>query len=1051
MRRAYVWAAGVVFLLSLFMNACGRSLTHARELVTATPLPPVPPAPTPGRMAVPLPVTTSSTPVPTPSFLPTVVPQTTPVPTLASVPTIASRPTPVPTPFPDAQQVVDAILGVGTSEHWASYRVGGSFTARGADEQLALVGNIGDYNEVRWVVVAQVDESWRLIGTSECLGSGLDAPPSFDLPPELLDFDDDGRQEMLSHCSRAQGDWKISTDTLYRWDGHALVPVWTAPTVMDTAVFTLTPSLSLPGRGSRRLQVEYRAEWEWVDLDGEGLDEILLRDHVVFHEPREEGGAKGSAAGVREEGGKRASRWDGEAFRPYAPDGPDAAFAYVAQGDVWLWQDHAARPLGAEHVREMCWSPDGRRISWWSRPPDQGGDAILGVYDLTTGVRRTFSLEDAPSVLHWTPDGQLAYAFPDQLPVLLDPQSGQQEPLPVATLGAWSPDGSRMAYERDGSLVVYGFSTRQERALVVAPTEGGSTVPEVALPDLAWSPRGDWIACYLSGGDSVQVGLIAPGLAEPVSALDFLEPLGGWDVTVLQFAWSPDGSHLAALATVPSSARRPVGLGETSMNSVESLSRVAHSGRRAVLYLAEMPPGEGEPVGRPAWKEVLGLASVPHAFGLAWSPDGERVALAAGTELWEVTAAGETTLRHRFLFPRPMWKTLEWAPDGSGVLVGLESARQGRLYWFPACGGERVLLLTDALDSAQWAPQTIGAQARSEDVPSIVLVEYGRTTPRLHFVGGDGSDAVVRTKGTNHCTPFQIGGQRVYYYSHYADRRRVFSLRVPDVPGNCQPPLVSADGRRLAWLCADGPPDWQAVVEGRAEIHFRLIVTDGQGRDPREVWHRVETGPDFRLVHPVGWGADGATVYLSRPKYGAAWAHFEYNPGILALDVNTGRATPVGDLHGVHDGLVSADGVWLVQSRIAEWPERGVSVTLNSLVEGTARAVACAPEAVVAGDFSFSPDNVWLAWREWARGPGGSRFTIRALRLPDGEPFAVYDDAADIAPRIGGWLRRDDLVLVYPLRQDGTGEYSTVVTLPTTGPGYPFSRFVFLGVLAEDP
>ena len=73
------------------------------------------------------------------------------------------------------------------------------------------------------------------------------------------------------------------------------------------------------------------------------------------------------------------------------------------------------------------------------------------------------------------------------------------------------------------------------------------------------------------------------------------------------------------------------------------------------------------------------------------------------------------------------------------------------------------------------------------------------------------------------------------------------------------------------------------------------------------------------------------------------------------------------------------------------------------------------------------------------------------LRLPDGEPLTVYEDAEDVAPRIGGWLRRDDLVLVYPLREDGTGEYSTFVTLPATGPGAPFSPFVFLGLLGEAP
>jgi hypothetical protein len=800
--------------------------------------------------------------------------------------------------------------------------------------------------------------------------------------------------------------------------------------------------------------VDYRAEWEWVDLDGAAPDEILLRDRVAFHAPGQAETTRSRAASAGEEVGERAFRWDGEAFRPYAPDGPDAVFACVASGDVWLWQDHTARPLGAGHVQEMRWSPDGRRVVWWSQPPlggaseraseDASERAILGAYDLTTGARREFSLERIPLALRWAPDGRLACALPGRPPVLLDLESGQQEPLPAATPGTWSPDGNRMAYERDGNLTVHDRSSGQERALVVVPAGGGAAAPAV-LPDPAWSPRGDWIACDLSHHGLTGVGLVAPDLAEPVSALDLLETFGGREATGLQLAWSPDGSRLAALATALPFTQQPADPGR------RRLQRGFEGRSRVVLYLAEVPRRGSEPVGRPAWKEMLELETAAPTIGPAWSPDGERVAIAAGAELWEVTAAGGSTLRHRFSFPQPRWSTLEWAPDGSGILIGLESACHGRLYWFPADGGEPVLLLADALGSAQWAPRAIEAQARPADPPSMVLVEYGRYKPVLHFVGGDGSDAVVRAHSASRCTPFQVGGQRVYYYNYTADRRRVSSLPVPDAAGGCQPPLASPDGRRLAWLCDDGPLDWQALVDGTAEIHFRLIVTDGRGRDPREVWHHVETGPHYRSVHPLVWGADGATVYLSRPQYGLAWAYFDYNPGILALDVSTGQATQIGDLDGVHDGLVSADGAWLAQSRIAKRPEENVSVTLRSLVEGTERTVACAERTVVAGDFSFSPENTWLAWREWAREPGGSKLVIRALRLPDGEPFTVHEDVEDLAPRIGGWLRRDDLVLVYPLQEDGTGEYSTVVTLPATGPGYPLSPFVFLGVLAAGP
>jgi hypothetical protein len=55
---------------------------------------------------------------------------------------------------------VDTVADTGTGEHWVNYLASSSVTARGAGERLALVGNIGDHNEVRWVVIGQSDEGW---------------------------------------------------------------------------------------------------------------------------------------------------------------------------------------------------------------------------------------------------------------------------------------------------------------------------------------------------------------------------------------------------------------------------------------------------------------------------------------------------------------------------------------------------------------------------------------------------------------------------------------------------------------------------------------------------------------------------------------------------------------------------------------------------------------------------------------------------------------------------------------------------------------------------
>lgn len=931
---------------------------------------------------------------------------------------------PAPTPFPDTQQIVHAVLGIGTDKQWAHYAVDGSFTEPDAKERLALVGNIGEYNEVRWAVIGHTDDTWQLLGASEWLGSGFDAPPSSYLPPELLDFDYDGRYEVLIHYFKMQWGWTTSADELYRWDGRALVSVWNAPTLVDNRMADNQD-------GTLSYRKEYQAEWEWVELDGRGVDEIVLHEREAFYLPGENGYVEDDAPSVGEESGELAFRWDGEAFRPYAPDGPDFTFAYVSAGELWLWQDHAARPLGARNVREVHWSPDGYRLAWWAELPadstSQGG--VLGVYDLTAETRREFSLEGAPSALRWTPDGRVAYTLPNQAPTLLDPRTGGQESLPTASVGVWSPDRKRIAYVQDGSLYVYDPATGQERAQVLAPV-GVGTAGLAVLPDLAWSPRGDWIACTLAGGDLSWVGLVASDLSRPVSVLDLMETFDGRQAGGLQFAWSPDGARLAALTA-------DLHLGE----------------QPTVLYLASVfsRGGDPDPVGRPEWQQVLQLEPVTQTVRLAWSPDGKRLTLAARGEVWDVSTLGKTALRRRFSFPDPAWKALEWAPDGSGFLAGLESVGEGRLYWFPADGGEPALLLAGPLDVVRWAPPAAEAQASTGARPAMVLVEYMSDRSLLHFFGDDGVEVVVRARGVDRYTSLQVGGQRVYHDTYYTDRNGMASLRASSVLGGCHPPLVSTSGQWLAWLCDDGLPDLGAMISGTAEIHFRLVVTDGEGRNPQEVWSYVERGPDYRSFHPVGWREDGAMVYLSRPQYGAAWAYFDYNPGILALDVNSGQTTQIGELEAVHDGLVSGDGTWLVQSRIGEAPGEEVSVVLRSLADGTERSIACAEGTEVAGDFSFSPGNVWLAWREWEMEAGVSKFLIRALRVLDGEPLTVYGDVEAAAPRIGGWLAKDDLVLVYPALEDGTGGYSTVVTLPATGPGAFLSPYAFLGVLSPVP
>ncbi|MEA3397737.1 MAG: hypothetical protein U9R05_09785 [Chloroflexota bacterium] len=989
-------------------------------LIACNPASPTAPAPSP--TVKPIPSPTPTTPSPTPVLSDVLSPPKDKVEELAPLPplpTLVPRPTVAPTPFPDEQAIVETVLGTGASEHNAANLVSGSFTAPGADEHLALVSGIGDYDELRWVVVGQTDDGWQLRGVSDVLGLGFDAPPSYYAPPDMLDFDGDGRQEVLSPYFKMQWGWISSSDTLYRWDGQSLARVWGETTTLDNR---MADNRDVP----QQHRQNYRAAWEWADLDGDAPDEILLHEETAFYLPGDEGYIPDDAPSTNEENGERAFRWNGEAFRPYAPDGPAGDFAYIAGDTLWLWQNHTARPLGMKGVREFLWSPDGRRIAWWGETSIESTfRIILGVYDLPAGDRWEFPVDGAPSTLRWSPAGRpstssghrLAYAvLPNYPHALLDPETGQQEPLPIGFSDTWSPTGEEMAYERSGGVYVYAPTTGRERLLVRSPEGAGRDKPRPSDP--VWSPRGDWIACSLETITDTWVGLVYPGAPEPVGASDLLDTFSGREAPALQFAWSPDGAHLAVLTSDPRFAQQPT-----------------------TLYLAKVPAGGDDPVGLPEWREALQLEAVTQTVRLAWSPDGERVTVAVGNEVWEVTTAGETTLRHRFSFPDSQWETLEWAPDGSGFLAGLTEVYDAHLYWFPAGDAEPVLLLVGSA-AANWAPRTVEAQASPESRPPMVLVEHTDDVPLLHFVDEDGADISVSAEGYGGLG-FQVAGDRVYYGGYYANRSGVVSLDIPDVLDVCDPPLVSPDDSQLAWLCDD--VDGSALMSGLTpEFHFVLVLTDAEGDHPREVWNHVESGPGYRLPHLVSWRADGEVIYLAQREYMMGWGYFDYNPAMLALDVSTGQATQIGD--DAFDAAVSPDGAWLVQSFCTS-PDKTSSAALRSLVNDVEQVIPVTEGAFEIGDFSFSPGNTWLAWQEHVMNPG--RFRLRAMRLPGGEPFTVYevDEYAVREHRIAGWLGPDELVVV---RKEATPRGSSyLITLPSIGSGDLLSPLAFLGVLGE--
>lgn len=231
-----------------------------------------------------------------------------------------------------------------------------------------------------------------------------------------------------------------------------------------------------------------------------------------------------------------------------APTGTarNGLMAYVSGGDVWVVGPDGAEPhrLTAAPARDHdpVWSPGGTRLAYWSDPHAlrvmraDGSDDLV-IYDGVTG---------GPPV-SWAPDsGQLAWGalvgnqVRGIVGVALDLPDKPWVVAEHATLPAWSPNGTAMAFVED-STVADG-----PLFLSVAGIDGSDrhTITRVSyrvIDQPRWSTDGRRLAFAAGDTDGarhVYVLDLAGGFERRVSSVDGDE----WDPI-----WSPDGRSLAFL------------------------------------------------------------------------------------------------------------------------------------------------------------------------------------------------------------------------------------------------------------------------------------------------------------------------------------------------------------------------------------------------------------------------------------------------------------------------------------------------------------------------
>jgi WD40 repeat protein len=331
----------------------------------------------------------------------------------------------------------------------------------------------------------------------------------------------------------------------------------------------------------------------------------------------------------------------------------------------------------------VAWSPDGGRIA-------AAAEAGTVIWDADSGGQLCRIRHEEycnGSAVAWSPDGNRLVVVGEKLAEGVDEAclaprvwdvSKNEHLLTLtghhgqATSVAWSPDGATiLSAGVDGSARIWDADSGEE-LLTLAGHAGG-------VNDAVWSPRGDRVVTAAEDGTATVWEIPTAPALSGVEGPDTTAETGTELLTLSSHtggltaaAWSPDGS------------------------------RIATGGTDGLVHIWQLLDGSTSS-GDAVTGEILFTLSAhsKEVRGLAWSPDGERIASSSadGTvRLWDAATGEELVVLHGLLEDL---RNVAWSPSGDRLIVGGGTSLP---VWDVSRRRLRLSGHTDDVWDAQWSP-----------------------------------------------------------------------------------------------------------------------------------------------------------------------------------------------------------------------------------------------------------------------------------------------------------------------------------------------------------